>query len=208
MHAAVPGGIFYGKEELTGQPMAECRLSNVTKAYLERFHTILEDMIKGMTGAELTDSISHDFIVQMIPHHLAAIEMSRNLLQYTTDIALQDIALGIIEEQTKSIEDMRRIECACSMCVNSEQLRRSYECRMEQIMQTMFGRMREACSDNDINANFMREMIPHHKGAIAMSETTLLYDICPELIPVLRAIIVSQQRGVRQMQRLLRCLDC
>lgn len=185
--------------------MKECRLSNVTKEYLETFQTVFDNMIQGMTEAELNDSISHNFIVQMIPHHLAAIEMSRNLLKYTTDIPLQDIALGIIEEQTKSIEDMRKIECTCSMLTNSEQMRRSYECRTGQIMQAMFRKMREACSDNDINADFMREMIPHHQGAIAMSETALLYDICPELIPILRAIIVSQQRGVRQMQRLLRC---
>lgn len=40
-------------------------------------------MIQGMTDDELDESISHNFIVQMIPHHKAAIEMSQNLLQYT-----------------------------------------------------------------------------------------------------------------------------
>lgn len=38
-------------------------LSNVTKQYLCRFYEILDEMILGMTGAELTDSISHNFIV-------------------------------------------------------------------------------------------------------------------------------------------------
>lgn len=53
-------------------------------------------MIQGMTEAELTGSISDNFIVQMIPHHRAAIEMSGNILKYTTSIPLQEIALGII----------------------------------------------------------------------------------------------------------------
>lgn len=181
-------------------------MSNVTKEYLTAFQRILKNMIEGMTGAELTDSISHNFIVQMIPHHLAAIEMSHNILKYTTDIALEDIALGIIEEQTKSIENMREILNACGKQTNSVQALERYQYRMDQIMQTMFGEMRGACSDNNINADFMREMIPHHRGAIAMSESTLLFDICPELIPILRAIIVSQQRGVRQMQQLLQCM--
>lgn len=53
-------------------------------------------MIQGMTSPELSCSISHNFIVQMIPHHRAAIEMSHNLLCYTTDIALQNIAVNTI----------------------------------------------------------------------------------------------------------------
>ena len=88
--------------------MLQCnRFSIVTKNYLSRFYDILECMKEGMTNAQLNDSISHNFIVQMIPHHEAAIQMSQNLLQYTTFIPLQNIALGIISEQTQSIENMR-----------------------------------------------------------------------------------------------------
>ena len=52
----------------------------------------------------------------------------------------------------------------------------------------------------------MREMIPHHRGAIQMSENALSFPICPELIPILEAIIRSQTQGVQDMERLLRCL--
>ncbi len=62
-----------------------------------------------MKNARMTNSISYNFIVQMIPHHQAAIDMSRNILQYTTCVALQDIAMGIVEEQTKSIENMQKL---------------------------------------------------------------------------------------------------
>ena len=51
----------------------------------------------------------------------------------------------------------------------------------------------------------MREMIPHHKGAIRMSENALRFDICPELKPILCEIITSQQKGVSEMTQLLRC---
>ena len=82
------------------------QFSDVTKNYLCRFYKILDEMIEGMTNAELTSSLSHNFIVQMIPHHRAAIEMSENLLQFTTFVPLQHIAQNIINEQTKSIENM------------------------------------------------------------------------------------------------------
>lgn len=185
----------------------KCKLSIVTKDYLTEFHCILDDMIQGMTNAPLTDSISNNFITQMIPHHQAAIRMSQNLLKYTTYIPLQEIALQIIAEQTKSIENMRKAECVCGKLVNPQQDLCLYQRKTEQIMKSMFFKMNHACSDNDINGNFMREMIPHHQGAVEMSENTLQYDICPELVPILEAIITSQKRGIRQMQQLLRCIS-
>lgn len=184
------------------------KLSINTKNYLTSFYCILDEMIQGMTEAELTDSISRNFMVQMIPHHQAAIEMSKSLLKYTTNIPLQDIALGIIEEQTKSIEDMRKILGFCSKLTNSRQDVGLYQRKMDRIMENMFRRMEAACSGNCIDCNFMREMIPHHEGAIEMSENTLQYDICPQLRPILDAIITSQKKGVMEMKQLLRCMKC
>lgn len=178
--------------------------SLVTQKYLARFDEILAEMIRGMTDAKLTDSISHNFIVQMIPHHRAAIEMSENILQYTTLIPLQRIAQNIVGEQTKSIADMQRALRRCSELRNTERDLRMYEQRLRQVTRTMFTGMRNAYTTNDINANFMREMIPHHEGAIRMSENALRFRICPALQPILQAIITSQRAGVQQMEALLK----
>lgn len=70
----------------------------------------------------------------------------------------------------------------------------------------MFRRMGSVCGTNCLDADFMREMIPHHQGAIQMSENALRFPICPELQPILENIITSQRQGVRQMQRLLTCM--
>lgn len=188
--------------------MSSLMLSNVTKEYLHTFDCILDSMIQDMTHAELTDSISQNFIVQMIPHHRAAIEMSENLLQYTTCIPLQEIALQIIEKQTKSIEAMRRALGACKEVENTEQDLCLYQKQTQQILQTMFSAMRHARSTNHLNCNFMREMIPHHKGAVRMSENALQYTLCPALHAILQAIIVSQKRGIRQMQQLMQGIGC
>lgn len=182
------------------------RLSNVTKDYLCNFYEILNEMIVGMTNVELTDSLSHNFIVQIIPHHQAAIEMSKNILQYTTCLPLQNIASNIITEQTKSIEDMKTALRQCSQLCNSQTDICLYQNAFHQITQTMFSEMQNARVTNSINVNFMREMIPHHKGAIRMSENALRFEICPELVPILEAIITSQKKGVCEMERLLRCI--
>lgn len=181
--------------------------SNVTNTYLNTYHTILDEMIQGMTEAKLSDSISYNFTIQMIPHHRAAIQMSKNLLNYTTNIPLQNIALQIISEQTKSIENMLQIQSHCKSLTNSKQDLYLYQRRMNQVMHMMFFEMENARSTNQINADFIREMIPHHEGAVKMSENTLQYEICPELKPILEAIITSQEKGIAQMQYLLQCME-
>ena len=185
--------------------MDKCQqFSMVTERYLSCFQDILQNMICGMTTAKLTNSISHNFIVQMIPHHKAAIEMSDNLLLYTTFIPLQEIACDIIAEQTKSIQNMEKILCSCSRMTDSNQNLDCYQRKTENILTTMFTDMKNACPDNDINISFMREMIPHHKGAIAMSKNALSYNICPALKPILSSIITSQEKGVCEMEYLLK----
>lgn len=184
-----------------------CRLSNVTADYLATFGCILESMIQDMTNVRLTNSISYNFIVQMIPHHRAAIEMSRNLLKYTTFLPLQDMASQIIAEQTRSIEHMRTVLCICGQMENCESDLCRYEMRVQKILDVMFSGMEHACASNHLNTNFIREMLPHHRGAVEMSENALQYDICPELKPILEAIITSQKREICQMQKLLRCMN-
>lgn len=181
-------------------------LSLVAKSYLSRYHEILDNMIQSMEQAQLTDSISQNFIVQMIPHHEAAVQMAHNLLQYTTCIPLQNIALQIIETQTKGIHEMEALLESCSQLTSSpDDLARYRDC-YGQIVQRMFCAMQQACISNQVDADFIREMIPHHRGAIQMAQNALCFSLCPPLVPILRSIVCTQQEEIRQMERILCCL--
>ena len=79
---------------------------------------------------------------------------------------------------------------------------------MNSIMNTMFIRMRRAKATRRVNCDFLREMVPHHMGAVEMASTTLQFDICPELVPILQAIITSQKAGIAQMEALASNLHC
>lgn len=185
-----------------------CTFNNSTNSYLRSYCCILDNMIRQMNKAEMNDSISRNFILQMIPHHQAAIDMSASLLQYTSCEALQLIARNIIDEQTKSIADMRSIVCSCAKVTNSMDDLCMYQRRTEQIMHNMFSKMRCARTTNSIDCDFMWEMIPHHQGAVEMASNTIQFDICPELIPILTAIITSQKKGIAQMRQLQNCMHC
>lgn len=198
--------------------------SNPSLTYLTCFDQILQDIIQGMTTPRPRGSISGLFIRQMIPHHEAAIRMSENLLQYTAIsgggkpgcncgpttaydkeiiIPLNKIARNIIEEQTKSIQNMKEAFFCCSEQENNNQEMRCYMNAFRSITRTMFIEMKRAPRTEQIPCDFIREMIPHHEGAIRMSENALRFSICQQLIPILDAIIISQKEGVRQMKNLL-----
>lgn len=183
-------------------------LNAAAEAYLSEYRRILDTMIAGMTRAPLTDSISNNFIVQMIPHHRAAIEMSENILRYTQNETLRRIAQNIITEQTKSIQNMKAIYAGCLTLINPSRAVSLYQKRTDSILETMFTDMKNAYSDNNISCDFLREMIPHHMGAVRMSENALNFRLCKGLVPILNAIIISQKRGIRQMQSLQRQLCC
>ncbi len=185
-----------------------CVFNNSTEEYLKEYYRILNTMIFGMTQAKLTNSISHNFIDQMIPHHKAAIEMSENILKYTANPTLREIASNIITEQTKSINNMLQIKQECSALTNTQQDLHQYQRNTNKILQTMFSHMKNARATNNISCNFMREMIPHHRGAVEMSTNALMFDICSELVPILQAIIKLQKEGIRQMQQLSKEIRC
>lgn len=184
-----------------------CKLSNVTQVYLNDYYHILNNMIERMTSVQLTNSISDIFIQQMIPHHFAAIEMSKNILKYTTNLEIQDIAIHIISAQTKSISNMQAVQFTCRIPTNTDFERSEYMRGFKDISQTMFFEMGSAPVTNGVNANFVREMLPHHEGAVQMSNYVLQFNSCSELKPILYAIITTQCQGINQMKHLLNHID-
>lgn len=80
-------------------PLPHCPLSNVMKRYLDTFYCVLETLDTSFTNAELTDSVSRNFIVQLIPHYHALTQMSENILKYTTSLPVQNFAEALRAEQ-------------------------------------------------------------------------------------------------------------
>lgn len=185
-----------------------CLLSEDSKTYLCCFYQILDEMIQGMTTACLNQSISHNFIVQMVPHHRAAIQMSTNILRFAENSAVRRMAQRIIDQQTQGIGQLEDALTACNQLTNPQMDLRLYQRRMDLIYREMYSRMGSAPESNALAAIYMREMIPHHQGAVRMAENALKYDICTELVPILRSIVIQQKQEVAQMRSLLSRMGC
>jgi len=170
--------------------------------YLDTYYAILDEMKRSMTAVKQTGSISRDFIAQMIPHHRAAVEMCENVLRYAVGEPVSALARTIIRQQTRGIAEMRAILCPCGSVCNRPQEVCRYQRRNSQVLQTMFSDMAHV-SGVGVEQNFLREMVPHHEGAVRMSENALCFCICQPLRPILQNIIAVQEQEIGEMRRLL-----
>ena len=138
----------------------------------------------------------------MIPHHQAAIYMCENLLQYTNYRPLQDIAHNIIKMQTTGIEQMKEIASTTSGFYNTRREINWYYRRYFQITKNMIEKMKNAPKCENINLDFVNEMIPHHEGAVEMCKNLLQYRIDPRLVTVAKSIIKEQSEGIKELEEI------
>lgn len=185
-----------------------CLLSEDSKTYLCCFYQTLDEMIHSMTTAGLTQSISHNCIVQMEPHHRAAIQMSNNILRFTQNSSLRCFAQRVIDQRTQGIGLMEDTMAACNQLTNPQTDLRLYQRRMDLICREMYAAMGSAPEHNALAAVFLRQLLPHCQGALRMAETALKYDISPDLVPILRSTIARQRREIAQARSLLGRMDC
>ena len=125
-------------------------LSDPSKRYLCCYYQILDEMIQGITTAKLTRSLSHNFIVQMIPHHQAAVRMCRNLLQYSDDGAVRRLAQRITDQQTQGLQAMEGLLADCGQPANPQMDLRLCHRRTELILRELFSQMGSAPEGNQI----------------------------------------------------------
>lgn len=182
------------------------KLSRVAERYYARCREILETMEQAMQAAPEAQSVSHRLILQMLPHHEAAVEMARELLQYTTCLPLQELADRIVVGQTRGIETMHDALPDCGRPLNTGAELTRYAAREGCIRQTMLARMHAVCPEPSINAGFLRQMLPHHEGAVEMAQNALRFPVCEALRPVLCGIIDTQTQELAEMRGLLRRL--
>jgi len=179
-----------------------CTKTNETRKYLCAFYQILNTMENKMLSAPITDNITINFITAMVPHHQSAIYMCQNLLRFTDYELLKNIAENIISMQTRGIGHMREIAITSYGYSNTRRDISLYERAYFSITRNMLCRMRNAPISNNINLNFIDEMIPHHEGAIRMCENVLKYKIDPRLVDIANSIIVEQTNEVKELKEI------
>lgn len=113
------------------------------------------------TGTDAGDN----WAKKMIEHHQGAIDMSRIMLEQNPTADVEKMAREGIEKQQKDMEDIRKLLKSGAPDQKSAELYRP-------AMMAMHEKMMAAQGD-DVSATFMRKMLEHHRGAVAMSDVAL-----------------------------------
>lgn len=172
-----------------------------TNYYLARFNEILYNMSNEMMIKDTTNNITIDFIRCMIPHHMAAIYMCENLLNYTNYYPLINIADNIVKVQKYEVEYMNEIAKTTMPYMNFQKDVDSYFKKYFKIVQNMINEMRNSKTTININLDFINEMIPHHEGAIKMCQNVLKYPIDVRLRMLANNIIIQQTEGIKMLKQ-------
>lgn len=124
-----------------------------------------EQQMKDRMMAAVGSDVGQTWARKMIAHHQGAIDMSRTVLEQnpTTDVA--KMARDDIQKQTKDIESIRKLLKDGAPDQKSAELFRPAMMNMQQAMM--------AASGANVSEIYLRKMLAHHKGAVAMSDAAL-----------------------------------
>lgn len=93
--------VLLRKWKISARPVSATSASVAMLGDMRRMDRATERM-------KMTADQDRDFIEMMIPHHEAAIEMSKTELGSGRDSRVKKIAKGIFEGQSKDVRDMKR----------------------------------------------------------------------------------------------------
>lgn len=175
-------------------------LSDNVEKYLEKFYEILDDMISRMTSIDIDSNISQGFITQMASLSDAGIHFSENLLDYSENDEMKQLAQNMIDFQVRTIEDLNRIYTRCANSKNPNSDIVNYNRAYNYVLENMFVNMSNAAIEDNVDINFVNEMIPFHLGAVSLIRNAMRFSLCAELVPILRELRVQNSRFVSELR--------
>ena len=158
----------------------------------------------GMAGSG--SSMDHGFVIGMLPHHQAAIDMAKVELQKGKNLQVKALAQTIIDEQTSEQVLMRRVAASHSWSTSSSSM--GADQLMGQPIRLDLGKMAgDVSAADNADSAFLQLMIPHHAMAAVMADTVARYGTDAQLKQLAASIVAGQAREIGQMQALLGTLS-
>ena len=138
------------------------------------------------------------FIDTMIAHHMGAIDAAQLVATRAGHQELKELARSIIADQQREIAKMRAWRTAwfgeAAPAINMEMP------GMREGMQVMDLEKLDRLKENEFDLEFIRQMIPHHEGAVTMARQALSTDVRAELKTLAENIIRAQAAEIEKMR--------
>lgn len=139
--------------------------------------------------------VDRAFAAKMIPHHQSAVEMAELARERAESAFVRRLAGDIIRTQQAEIATLRREDRALAAAGVTEG-----SLGVPEDMKGMDHDAAELRSADPFDRAFLEMMVPHHVGAVEMSEAELAKGSDPELKVLARRIIDAQEQEIKQMR--------
>ncbi len=138
------------------------------------------------------------FLDTMIAHHQGAIDMAKAAVAKSQHAEIKTLAANIISSQQKEIAQMKTWReqwyTDKGPAINMELP------GMNDSMKGMDMKKLGSLSGNDLDLEFIDQMIPHHEGAVVMAKEVLQKSTKDEIKTLANAIINAQEAEIKQMK--------
>jgi uncharacterized protein (DUF305 family) len=138
------------------------------------------------------------FLDTMIAHHQGAVDMAKLAETKAAHAELKTLAKNIISSQEKEIGEMKSWRekwfAAQPAAMNMEMA------GMADSMKGMDMKKLDALSGNAYDLEFIKQMIPHHEGAVVMAKEALQKSEKAEIKALANSIIKDQEAEIKQMR--------
>lgn len=152
----------------------------------------MDQAMMAAVGVNATDS----WVRKMIEHHRGAVEMSRIVLTQSPTADVAKMAQMTIEMQGKEIADLEKMVATGNPVPASAELYRPAAMQMHNAMR--------AASGGNISETYLRKMLAHHQGAVAMSDVALANGATGAVRAQIEKTKATQQKEVAMVEAMLR----
>lgn len=182
-----------GSQETADEPAATAAASEPAADPNNPFADLERQMSERMMAAVGVDA-GDSWVRKMIEHHQGAIDMSRLMLQQNPSAEVARMAQDSIDKQTAEIEQLRKLLKDGTPDPASAEPYRPAMASMQQAMM--------AASGTTVEETFMRKMLAHHVGGVALSEAALANGVSGAV----RAQIAKTRDGQRKEADMTRAM--
>lgn len=172
-------------------------------AYLKEQNTILADMMINMSVQE-SGSAELDFLIGIIPHHEAAIDITKSYLKYGgKNKELKKLAKEIIEEHSEETVEMRMLLKEIErLAITDKESERTYLNSYNKMIASHQDMAHEIKTASDVESAYIEGMVIHHQMAVDMAEAILKTTLHDEIKDMAEDIIEMQREEISQMEEI------
>lgn len=149
--------------------------------YINKINKTINQAISQITDLPHTNSISHDFINQIISYQKFALQLVNSTLYHINNKYILTLAHSIYDTYPEIIEDMKKIKSisgnfkSCDGCINN------YHKNFNLISQHIFSELKKVSRKQNINSYFLNLITIYYDGESKILQNLLRYQICPQL---------------------------